>query len=65
MKKGDCEFTSLTNATHISVLDIANLYKKMVGRTDKTNLRALFDKTDFNDVKELNCSFLMGYLINI
>ena len=24
----DCEFTFLTNTTHISALDIANLYKK-------------------------------------
>lgn len=27
-EEGNCEFTSLTNATHISALDIANLYKK-------------------------------------
>ena len=25
-----------------------------ISLTDKTNLRDLFDKTDFNDVKELN-----------
>lgn len=27
---------------------------------DKTNLRDLSDKTDFNDVKELNSSFFPG-----
>ena len=118
----DREFTFLTNTTHISVLDIVNLYKKRwlielffkwlkqhfkikrfwgttknavriqisvaiityclvtivqhdmqlkrstyevlqilsISLTDKTNLRDLFDKTDFNDVKELDCLLLGG-----
>ena len=118
-------FTFLTNTTHISALDIVNLYKKRwlielffkwlkqhlkikrfwgttknavriqisvaiityclvaivqhdmqlkrstyevlqilsISLTDKTNLRDLFDKTDFNDVKELDCP-LFGGLFN-
>ena len=31
-----------------------------ISLTDKTNLRDLFDKTDFNDVKELNSSLFPG-----
>ena len=114
-EEDDREFTFLTNATHVSALDIANLYKKRwlvelffkwlkqhlkikrfwgttgnavliqisvaiislmaivqhemqlkrstyevlqilsVSLTNKTNLRALFDKTNFNDVKEFDC----------
>ena len=114
-EEGDREFTSLTNATHIFALDIANFYKKRwlvelffkwqkqhlkikrfwgttetavriqisvaiiayclvaivqhdmqlkrstyevlqilnISLTNKTNLRDLSDKTDFNDVKGL------------
>lgn len=113
----DRELIFLTNTTHISALDIANLYKKRwliklffkwlkqhlkikrlwdttentvriqisvaiiiyclvaivqhdiqlkrstyevlhilsISLTDKTNLRDLFDKTNFNDIKELDC----------
>ena len=120
-EEDDREFTFLTNATHVSALDIANLYK--VGRalffkwlkqhlkikrfwgttenairiqisvaiiityclvaivqhdiqlkrstyevlqilsislTDKTHLRNLFDKTNLNDVKELDCPLFEG-----
>lgn len=35
-----------------------------ISLTDKTNLRDLFDKTDFNIVKELYYSFYEGCLIN-
>ena len=121
-EEGDREFTFLTNATHISALDVANLYKKRwlvelffkwlkqhlkikrfwgttenavriqisvaiityclvaivqhdmqlkrstyevlqilsISLTDKTNLRELFDKTDFNDVKELDYPLFEG-----
>ena len=113
-EEGDREFTFLTNATHISALDVANLYKKRwlielffkwlkqhlkikrfwgttenavriqisvaivqhdmqlkrstyevlqilsISLTDKTNLRDLFDKTDFNDIKELDYPFFEG-----
>lgn len=31
-EEDECEFTSLTNTTRVSALDIANLYKKRVGR---------------------------------
>lgn len=122
-EEDDREFTFLTNAKHLSALDVANLYKKMVGRavfkwlkqhlkiksfwgttenavriqisvaiityclvaivhhdmqlkrstyevlqilsislTDKTHLRDLFDKTIFNDVKELDYSLFKGLM---
>jgi len=32
--------------------------------TDKTHLRDLFDKTNFNDVKDLNDPLIPSYLIN-
>lgn len=32
---------------------------------DKTHLRDLFDKTKFNDIKELFDSLIWGYLINL
>ena len=35
-----------------------------ISLTDKTHLRDLFDKTNFNDVKDLNDSLIPGYLIN-
>lgn len=120
-EEDDREFTFLTNAKHLSTLDVANLYKKMVGRavfkwlkqhlkikrfwgttenaeriqisvaiitnclvaivhhdmqlkrstyealqilsislTDKNHLRDLFDKTIFNDVKELDYPLFKG-----
>ena len=121
-EEDDREFTFLTNATHVSALDIANLYKKRwlvelffkwlkqhlkikrfwgttenavriqisvaiityclvaivqhdmqlkrsiyevlqilsISLTDKTHLRDLFDKTNFNDVKELDCPLFEG-----
>lgn len=99
-EEDDREFTFLTNATHISALDIANLYKKRwlvelffkisvaiityclvaivqhdmqlkrstyevlqilsISLTDKTHLRDLFDKTNFNDIKELDCPLFEG-----
>ena len=31
-----------------------------ISLTDKTNLRELFEKTNFNDVKELNSSLFPG-----
>ena len=31
-----------------------------ISLTDKTHLRDLFDKTDFNDVKELDCPLFEG-----
>ena len=31
-----------------------------ISLTDKTHLRDLFDKTNFNDVKELNCPLFEG-----
>ena len=34
-----------------------------ISLTDKTHLRDLFDKTNFNDIKELDCPFLKDYLI--
>lgn len=34
-----------------------------ISLTDKTNLRDLFDKTDFNDIKELDYPLLKDYLI--
>lgn len=123
-EEDDREFIFLTNKTHISVLDIANLYKKRwvvklffkwlkqhlkikrfwgttenavriqisaaiityclvaivqhdiqlkgstyevlqilnISLTDKTNLRDLFDKANFNDVKELDCPLFEGLL---
>lgn len=33
-----------------------------ISLTDKTNLRDLFDKTDFNDIKELNYPFFEGLI---
>ena len=121
-EEGDREFTFQTNTTHISALDIANLYKKRclvelffkwlkqnlkikrfwgttenavriqirvaiityslvaivqhdmqlkrstyevlqilsISLTDKTNLRDLFDKTDFNDIKEIDYPLFEG-----
>ena len=121
-EEDDREFTFLTNATHISSLDIACLYKERwlvelffkwlkqhlkikrywgttenavriqisvaiityclvaivqhdmqlkrstyevlqilsISLTDKTNLRELFDKTNFNDGKELDCPLFEG-----
>ena len=121
-EEDDREFIFLTNATHVSALDIANLYKKRwlvelffkwlkqhlkikrfwgttenavriqisvaiityclvaivqhdmqlkrstyevlqilsISLTDKTHLRDLFDKTNFNDVKELDCPLFEG-----
>ena len=35
-----------------------------ISLTDKTHLRDLFDKTNFNDVKDLNDPLIPGYLIN-
>ena len=35
-----------------------------ISLTDKTHLHDLFDKTNFNDVKDLNDSLIWGYLIN-
>ena len=35
-----------------------------ISLTDKTHLRDLFDKTIFNDVKELEYPLLRDYLIN-
>ena len=117
------EFVFLTNAKHLSALDVANLYKKRwlvelffkwlkqhlkikrfwgttenavriqisvaiityclvaivqhdmqlerstyevlqilsISLTDKTHLRDLFDKTNFNDVKELDCHLFPGF----
>lgn len=34
-----------------------------ISLTDKTHLRDLFDKTNFNDIKELDCPLLKDYLI--
>ena len=31
-----------------------------ISLTDKTHLRDLFDKTNFNDIKELDCPFFKG-----
>ena len=121
-EEDDREFTFLTNATHISALDVANFYKKRwlvesffkwlkqhlkikrfwgttenavhiqisvaiityclvaivqhdmqlkrstyevlqilsISLTDKTHLRNLFNKTNFNDVKELDCPLFEG-----
>ena len=121
-EEDDREFTFLTNATHISALDIASLYKKRwlvelffkwlkqhlkikrfwgttenavriqisvaiityclvaivqhdmqlkrstyevlqilsISLTDKTHLRDLFDKTNLNDIKELDCPLFEG-----
>ncbi len=121
-QEDDRESTFLTNAKHISALDVANLYKKRwlvelffkwlkqhlkikkfwgtaenavriqiavaiityclvaivhhdmklkrstyevlkilsISLTDKTPLRELFDKTIFNDVKELDCPLIPG-----
>jgi len=36
-----------------------------ISLTDKTHLRDLFDKTNFNDVKEQFAPLIRGYLINI
>lgn len=35
-----------------------------ISLTDKTHLRDLFNKTNFNDIKDLNDSLIPGYLIN-
>ena len=121
-EEDDREFTFLTNAKHLSALDVANLYKKRwlvelffkwlkqhlkikrfwgttenavriqiavaiityclvfivhhemklerstyevlqilsISLTDKTHLTELFDKTKFNDVKELDCPLFEG-----
>ena len=121
-EEDDREFTFLTNAKHLSALNVANLYKKRwlvelffkwykqhlkikrfwgttenaariqisvaiityclvaivqhdmqlkrstyevlqilsISLTDKTHLRDLFDKTNFNDVKDLSISLIPG-----
>ena len=121
-EEDDREFTFLTNAKHLSALDVANLYKKRwlvelffkwlkqhlkikrfwgttenavriqisvaiityclvaivqhdmqlkrstyevlqilsISLTDKTHLRDLFDKTNFNDVKDLSTPLIPG-----
>ena len=38
----------------------AQLQILSISLTDKTNLRELFDKTDFNDVKELDYPLFEG-----
>ena len=38
----------------------ANFGWLRISLTDKTNLRELFDKTDFNDVKELDYPLFEG-----
>ena len=46
----------------ISLTDVMQIFS--ISLTDKTHLRDLFDKTNFNDVKDLNDPLIPGYLIN-
>lgn len=63
------EFTFLTNAKHISALQVANLYKNrwqvelfFISLMDKTPLMDLFSKTKFNNVKEQSGHMYLIYL---
>ena len=44
----------------IETLNLWSLQILSISLTDKTHLRDLFNKTNFNDVKELDCPLLEG-----